>query len=320
MTLMSKLVTALFSAALLAVLPAAPTSGGACQDYDAPQEPPRIGDPAFLPAIDAPAFAQGEGPVVLFDEGHNNFHLADGTYSPFVKLLERDGYVVKRNDSVFDAEALAGCDILVIVDAMPRDVDDPYSTFSRDEIAALVDWVHGGGALFLITDHMPDPFAVEKLARAFGIIVLDGYVLNGLPEREERPMVFDRKSGTLADHAVTRGRGDSERIESVATFTGCAFRGKDLEPLLVFGKGRESWSPDEYWQFPPGTATVDVAGWYQGAVAEFGEGRIAFFGEAAMFTAQLFGDQRIPAGMNLPVAEENARFLLNVLHWLSGIL
>jgi hypothetical protein len=168
---------------------------------------------------------------------------------------------------------------------------------------------------------MPDPFAVEKLAKAFGITVLDGYVLNGLPEREEKPILFERGDGSLADHPVTNGRNAAERIESVATFTGCAFRCKDgFEPLLVFGMGRKSWSPEEYWEFPPGTTTVDVSGWSQGAVARIGEGRIAFFGEAAMFTAQLFGDQRIPAGMNLPVAKENARFLLNILHWLSGIL
>jgi hypothetical protein len=44
------------------------------------------------------------------------------------------------------------------------------------------------------------------------------------------------------------------------------------------------------------------------------------FGEAAAFTAQLAGPQRLPVGMSSPQAPENARYLLNVLHWLGGTL
>ena len=49
----------------------------------------------------------------------------------------------------------------------------------------------------------------------------------------------------------------------------------------------------------------------------FGSGRAAFFGEAAMFSAQLSDKQ--PMGMNAPMAEQNFQFVLNVMHWLSGI-
>jgi len=51
-----------------------------------------------------------------------------------------------------------------------------------------------------------------------------------------------------------------------------------------------------------------------------GEGRVAFFGEAAMFSAQLAGLPGQPMGMNNPAAAENVQFLLNVIHWLSGLL
>jgi hypothetical protein len=50
----------------------------------------------------------------------------------------------------------------------------------------------------------------------------------------------------------------------------------------------------------------------------FGSGRTAFFGEAAMFTAQRSGNERM--GMNAALAEQNFQFVLNVMHWLSGIL
>lgn len=51
-----------------------------------------------------------------------------------------------------------------------------------------------------------------------------------------------------------------------------------------------------------------------------GRGRVAVFGEAAMFTAQVTGPERQPMGMNAPGAEQNAQLLLNVLHWLSGLM
>ena len=49
-------------------------------------------------------------------------------------------------------------------------------------------------------------------------------------------------------------------------------------------------------------------------------GPAAFFGEAAMFSAQVTGPERRPMGMNAPGAEQNAQFVLNVMHWLSGLM
>jgi hypothetical protein len=63
---------------------------------------------------------------------------------------------------------------------------------------------------------------------------------------------------------------------------------------------------------------VPVGGWLQGAVMPFGSGRASFFGEAAMFSAQLSDNK--PFGMNAPIAEQNYQLVLNIMHWLSGIL
>jgi hypothetical protein len=49
-----------------------------------------------------------------------------------------------------------------------------------------------------------------------------------------------------------------------------------------------------------------------------GRGRVAVFGEAAMFTAQLAGPERTPVGMNDPAAARNAQLLLNLMRWLAG--
>jgi len=284
-------------------------------------EPPRTADLSFDLEITNPAFPPGEGPVVIIDEVHNNFHTAAGTYQPFASLLEKDGYVIKPGTSMLSRAFLDSCQILVITDAMPPNNAGDPPTFSENEISALNEWVREGGRLFLITDHMPDPAAIDRLARSFGVEINNGYVMNRSPSGEDHPIVFSRGDTTLIDHPVTSGRTSGEFVESVVTFTGSAFRaGPDFQPVLVFGPGKESLMPDEYWRFTDNTPRVSVAGWYQGAVAEYGEGRIAVFSEAAMFTAQLFGEQKFPVGLIHPDAGGNARLLFNVMHWLSDLL
>jgi hypothetical protein len=190
--------------------------------------------------------------------------------------------------------------------------------FNDEEVLAVAAWVNGGGSLFLIVDHMPMPGANQKLADAFGVRFSNGFAM--IPD-VQTPMVFKRADGLLANHPVTNGRDNDERIDAVATFTGSAFRvDRGGEPILIFGQEAISLEPEAPWQFKPETPRVPVKGWLQGATLRHGEGRVAVFGEAAMFTAQVAGSKKIKAGMNAPEAKENAQFLLNVMHWLTGLL
>jgi hypothetical protein len=56
----------------------------------------------------------------------------------------------------------------------------------------------------------------------------------------------------------------------------------------------------------------------QGVVLPVGRGRVAVFGEAAMFSAQIAGADNTPFGMNVP-GIDNRQFALNVMHWLSRL-
>ncbi len=280
-------------------------------------EPPRTADMGYEPEIPNPAYAEGQGPIVCVDETHNNFHTSVGTYLPFASVLRRDGYDVRRFSESGPA-ALDACDVLVIADAQPPErVGDP-ATFSTDDVTMLNGWVETGGSLFLITDHEPDPGAIEELAASFGVEVHNGYVLNGPPESPGGPLVFRVEDGTLRDDPLLHGRGPQEEVTRVVTFLGSALRGGEgFRPLMVFGPGFLSWAPEEYYDFKDDTPRVDVAGWSQGGVLEHGTGRVAVFGEAAMFTAQIFDRGRTRVGMNAPEASHNLRLLLNVMHWLS---
>lgn len=279
-------------------------------------EPPRTADLSWEPAIADPAYAEGEGPVVCVDETHHNFHTSVGTYRPFASVLRRDGYDVRR--FLKGGPSLGTCDVLVIADAQPPPGPEDLPTLAAPDVAELHDWVLQGGSLFLITDHQPDPGAIAELAASFGIEVLNGYVLNGPPDRPGGPLIFRLDDGTLRDDPLLRGRGPGDEVTSVATFTGAALRGgEDFRSLLVFGAAILSWTPEELYEFEESTPRVEVEGWSQGGVLEFGAGRIAVFGEAAMFTAQIFEEGRVRVGMNAPEAPHNVRLLLNVMRWLG---
>jgi hypothetical protein len=285
----------------------------------------QVPDPNFKPPIAAPAYREGRGPVVMVDEAHNNFHTAYGRYLAFADLLRRDGYRVVPNTAPFSRESLKRGKVLVIANAVNAQnlsnwtLPNP-SAFTDEEVEAVREWVKEGGALFLIVDHMPMPGAAERLGAAFGARWSNGFAVD--EKVSANPLVFKRDDGSLKDHRITRGRSAGEKVESVATFTGSAFRVEEgkAEPLLVLHDRIVSLEPQTAWQFTPETKRLPVGGWYQGAVLRHGKGRVALFGEAAMFTAQLAGPNRTPAGMNTPVAARNPQFLLNVLHWLSGKL
>jgi hypothetical protein len=285
----------------------------------------QVADTSFVPPIEQPAYEGGDGPIVMVDEAHHNFHTADGRYRVFAETLRRDGYRVIPSRSLFTPEALAGGDILVVSNAVHESNIDPAdwklptpSAFSDAEIAAVHSWVEDGGALLLIADHMPMPGAAADLALAFGIRFNNGFAMDTL---KSGAMTFRRSDGTLMSHVITNGRAPHEHVDSITTFTGQAFHtDSELQPLLRLGTSVVSLMPEVAWEFGPDTPRMGVAGWLQGAVRDYGKGSVAVFGEAAMFTAQRAGSNGRPMGMNAPGAEQNVQFLLNVMHWLSGIL
>jgi hypothetical protein len=283
----------------------------------------QVSDPDFHPAVGSPAYESGKGPVVAIDEAHYNFHTADGRYQPFAELLRRDGYRVEGFDTTFSRNSLEGVDVLVISNALNKRNDDDWSlptpsAFTPEEIAAVRTWVEGGGSLFLIADHMPFAGAATDLARAFGFEFSNGYARVGHRAEGSIADLFKPEAG-LRENPVTKGRSDDERVTHVATFTGSAFKPpKDATPVLVFGAKAVSMETKEAPGVTPDAPEVPIEGWCQGAIVKIGKGRVAVFGEAAMFSAQLAGPKRIPVGMNSPEADQNYRLLLNVLHWLSG--
>ena len=238
----------------------------------------QIPDVDFDPPIESPEFAAGEGPVVLVDAAHNNFHTADGRYGAFARLLRRDGYVVESNEHPFTRAVLARASVLVIANAIADENVEEWklptpSAFSVAELEALAEWVRGGGSLLLIADHMPIAGNAEALAAAFGVRFYNGFAFD---EDGGGTAVFSRGRRTLLAHSITNGRSSGERVDSVATFTGQAFRvdpGVDASPILVLPEGFTVFLPSVAWEFSESTPRVPGAHLLQGAALDWLTGR-----------------------------------------------
>src|SRR5829696_10308881 len=104
--------------------------------FIAPSVAQQAPDPEFDTSVANPAYKK-EGPRVMFDEAHHNFHTTEGRYKPFVDLLMNDGYRVVRNRQPFTKTSLNSFKLLVISNALGAEEDDDAgadsSAFSDEE-------------------------------------------------------------------------------------------------------------------------------------------------------------------------------------------
>jgi hypothetical protein len=276
------------------------------------QEP--TADLQYLPPITQPAYTE-HGPVVCIDEAHRNYHTLDGRYAAFAQLAQRDGYQTKKCTAAFTPTTLQGIDILVIANADSSAASS--SAFTDTETTALHAWVLSGGSLLIITDHPPFSNAITTLTKTFDFEVIDGVALQVVPDKPLSGLVIFQHNG-LSDSIIRRGRNDNESIDHVVTFTGAAFKAPATAiSLLTFLPGAYSFAMNGPGPPDVNGPKVSIAGLSQGAIMSVGNGRLAIFGEAAMFSAQRGGPNFRPMGMNSPEAAQNYQFVLNLLHWLS---
>lgn len=285
----------------------------------APAAAQQLPDLEFNTSVENPAYKR-EGPRVMFDEAHHNFHTTDGRYKPFVDLVSNDGYRVIRNRQSFSKSTLASYKILVIANALgAEELDDDgadKSAFTDEEIQAVQDWVKGGGALLLIADHAPFGGAAAALANRFGVDMSKGYTFDPQNSVAGAPtqLIFSRENKLLANHPITEGRGEKEQLNTVRSFTGQSLKGPEGSAAILVlsdtATDRANFASQE---------SVSAAGRAQAVALKFGKGRVLVQGEAAMLSAQVSGPDKRTMGMNVP-GNDDRQYVLNVMHWLSGVL
>lgn len=251
-------------------------------------------------SVRKPAFSAGAAPRVYIDAAHANFHTATGRYEPLANLLRNDGFTVLENQDVLSDASLKEMDIFVIANA---DFKADGTSFSSDEIVALKNYVLQGGSLLLIADHTPFPAAIIDLAHAFSIHFFNVFADDG------ESGLFTRQNGGLTNDALLTG------IDQIRTFGGSAFRidTSSYRPLLKLGA---PWTM-QVMESSGLSEKESAEGLLQGAVLEVGKGKVAVFGEAAMFSAQRYGKWQKRMGFHARGAADNKHFILNVFHFLA---
>jgi hypothetical protein len=285
------------------------------------ETPVQRSDLDFDVSIKRPTYNSSK-PVLLFDEGHNNFHKTDGLYQPFANLVRNDGAVLKRLQHRLTPADLSGVSILLIANAKGTGDLNSNSAFTESECEIIRKWVTDGGSLLLIADHFPFGSAVQNLADRFKIKFQGGMVEDSVnydsSSRDMSQLEFTKANSLLAEHEITKG------INRVVTFTGQSLRCQDscfsfltlsssafnLQPKTkVIKEGNDTRVEVTY------DSPASARGSSQGIAILVGKGKVVALGEAAMLSAQ---KDRNDNKMGMNHNPDNKQLALNIIHWLAS--
>jgi len=245
-----------------------------------------------------------QNPDLKLERNNYNYQGMHGFYRLF-QQLDTHGYPYRQiawdpnEDTRLTAEVLKDFKVLFI-----NLISDDQPDFTQDEIAAITDWVEGGGGLFVIADHTNVYHHAERLnplLATFGIEVLFSTAVDSPPQYAINS--FWVKIRSFADHPVTDGvsvvsfqtGGPLVTDDGVAFLSNAGFSDDWIEAEAnpgFYGNGR--LDPGE----PSGPLPVVAA-------TNFGEGRVVVVGDQ-----NVFGDEWVMVGQNFEI-------VLNIFEWLA---
>lgn len=272
-------------------------------------------DHDYIPIIEKPLFESGQGPVLLIDAGHHNFHKPDDRFAAFAKVAIAYGFRLQTLSGVVKRETLHGVKVFVIANALnKKNVNHwqlpVYQAFTADEVEVIRKWVSEGGRLFLVADHMPFAGAVDALAATMGYTFYNGFAMSGPGKKYD---VFSFDNDMLKHTNITDMHS---HVDTIITYTGQAFKiPENATSILSFNSNYKILMPEVAWQFSKDMKMLPADGLSQLAYSNYGLGKVVVSGEAAMFTAQ-----KVPGvikfGLNADIPNDNLELLLNILEWM----
>lgn len=282
---------------------------------------------------DQPTAAAESRPVIVFDRGHHNYGIDESDHV-IEQFLSEHGFIVRQDTELITRRGLEGVDIFHTSNALAAENVDHWalptpSAFTPNEIRILLRWVHEGGSLLVVIEHMPFGGSYDALATALGLDVSNGFAVDERLLSGYSPdiissagdLLFRRRKGLLLDHPIMNGRTPYGPIDHLATNTGSAFRlpAQGLS-LITFDSNVVSLEPDVSWAFDGGTPRVSVAGWSQAGIMELGNGRVAVLGDNFLISAPAYLEPPYVVDENNEAERgtHNHQFTLNLYRWLSN--
>ena len=286
---------------------------------------PMSNDTAFNSSVEVPTYEKGKGPKILLDGAHHNFFVQHDFMKPFSDLAKADGYQTMVDSLKFTPDYLEHFDIVIIITALPFDLTNPNdasieSTFSKNEINSLYDWVNKGGSLLVFSEHAPFDQAINPLLKKFGISSSIGITIDTLNYNKKLGnkywIEFTQENGGLnQEHPIIKGNNKKEKVSTLLTLGGSALTGENYTNLLALSKSSENI------KHSTGVGPIG-RGNSQGLAGKVGKGKVVAMGDPNGFTALIFkndDDTKDKAGMNQEEYDWK-QFVLNTLHWLSNKL
>ncbi len=134
---------------------------------------------------------------------------------------------------------------------------------------------------------------------------------NSVP-RVPSQLIFAHENELLGNHPIIWGRGPSEQINRVYTYSGQSLVGpRGSVAFLRLAESAVDRSPLD-------NSLIPAAGRCQGLALVHGKGRVVVLGEAGALSAQRDAAGQ-PFGMNVE-GTDNRQLALNIMHWLSGLI
>lgn len=291
----------------------------------APAQERQLPDLDYVFANDSPAYPPGAGPLIALSN-HNSPMVQRGAFDPLLRLAATDGFRAERRDGELATVVAAQPAVLILANAHAGNFADfpaiePPSAFSDGDIAAVRRWVEEGGGLLILADHAPFGGGASALAAAFGFTFLNGHAVEARAAAEGTVRVnieFTAGNGLATGHPVTDGSTGRAPVGRFFAFGGQAFIPPDgATTLLTIPDGWQAVFSYRIRAELNSAPRIDASGMAQGAAMDYGSGRVAVFGEAGGFTAQVL-DGTLRFGFNSREGAENPELVLSVLRWLAG--
>jgi len=241
--------------------------------------------------------------TVLFDEHHGEAwsvrpeaaarmrpaHPAAASYAQAAaELSERDFEVITTRGRPLDAAALAGADVLVIAHPSEgkweRTVGGDSPVFSPVEIAAVRDFVAGGGGLVVLGEEEEDKYGgnLDELLAPYGLRIGNATVFDYRPDEGIPTWIAGEPCEDISDPGLLH------RVRDVGFYRAGVVTA-DAPGALVL---RTSPTAD-----PPGAGLI--------AAVPYGDGRVVVAADS-----DLFGDDYL-------LRRDHRQLWLNLLYWVS---
>jgi hypothetical protein len=269
----------------------------------------KFDNPNFVPNVPDPRYVLGTGPIVGFDQAHQNHQGLISGFAALASLAEADGFRVEELSTPFDETDYTGTS--VIIHALPG-----VPASEAESSAIWDDFVHSGGGFLGITDHPGHPEVMADLAAQVGV-----YFANTTPNHDgtncspplcpqaNLPAWYAFAPGLLGSHPITPG------VSYVQTYNGSAILAWAGGAVSILTFGSDAIDRD---------TGLTIEGASRLVCGTYGAGRYCFSSEVQFLTSKCGGscanritgfDGHVGGALN---AEFNELLARQMILWLDN--